>query len=288
MTIMTSLAVLGALLPPAVADPCTALPAERVAAVFAAAGAPVTGDDSFGSGEVRESGFCNYTFADATGRDVGVQMNVVLRSDHIYTGCSHGHRGGERRDIPGLADEACVFDGGSRDVSVSFRSGDRAGGVVISWSSKGKVPSARVRRIIAEKLAREWVGLVTSGLSLEERGGSVDVRARILAYLDVQTDAASAAGSFSALKQHEGERVSAWAQRLAGDARLTAAFAGNGFTVREYLDFGLRVHDAWMAIEGRPTGNTPDPVLLETLRPMATGFRILFEGPQSSWPGMVR
>lgn len=104
----------------------------------------------------------------------------------------------------------------------------------------------------------------------------------------VFADAASAAASFSALKQHEGESVSTWAQRLAGDARLSAAFASNGFTAREYLDFGLRVHDAWMAIEGQPTGNTPDPVLLETLRPMAAGFRVLFEGPQSSWPGMVR
>ncbi|HEX2168048.1 MAG TPA: hypothetical protein VHG09_12515 [Longimicrobiales bacterium] len=133
-----------------------------MAAMFAAAGEPVTGGDSFGSGTMNAAAFCSYEFVDAGGSTVGVQLNVnPFPLDNLFTACSL-QTGPEEGIIvlPGLADNACMHVAGSFGVSVYFRMGAQAGAVNIIWNSRDRVPAPAARGEIAKAIAREWLRLV--------------------------------------------------------------------------------------------------------------------------------
>lgn len=146
--------LLGLVLPGTTRGPCDVVPVDRVVAIFAEAGEPVT------AGEVAGldvgGGWCTYEFQDKTGARISMSVEFNSDAGGDFSVCNPWGQSESFRTLEDLADAACSENPPQVDFAVlNFRRGDLAGMVQIIWK-RGGVTEVRMK--VLESFARAFVG----------------------------------------------------------------------------------------------------------------------------------
>lgn len=150
---LMAVGMLGLLLPGTTAGPCDGVPVDRVVAIFAEAGEPVTAGETAGlDGGV---GFCTYEFRDGTGAQITVSVEFNSEFDGDFSFCSPLGQSESFRTLHDFADAACSENLPHVEQAwIDFRRDKLAGKARIIWERDGVT---EVRMKVLESFARAWV-----------------------------------------------------------------------------------------------------------------------------------
>lgn len=147
--------ILGLLLPGTAPGPCDVVPVDRVVAIFAEAGEPVTAREPAGL-EGGSGGWCTYELRDRTGAAISMSVEFNADAGGDFSVCNPWGQSESFRTLDDFADAACSENPPHVHLAwMYFRRDELAGKTQIIWKRDGVT---EVRMKVLESFARAFVG----------------------------------------------------------------------------------------------------------------------------------